>query len=66
MSQQASCHTHRQNEPTTADAQAPTPNEKKKATVIGLYGVPGAVKTYLLNRLKQELGYEQFAFYEGS
>jgi uracil phosphoribosyltransferase/phosphoserine phosphatase/adenylate kinase len=38
----------------------------KKAVVIGLYGVPGSGKTYLLDQLKQELGEEDFAFYEGS
>ncbi len=37
-----------------------------KAVVVGLYGVPGSGKTFLLNQLKQELGQEQFAFYEGS
>lgn len=34
--------------------------------VVGLYGLPGCGKTYLLNQLKQELGQERFAFYEGS
>ncbi|OCK85219.1 hypothetical protein K432DRAFT_400421 [Lepidopterella palustris CBS 459.81] len=37
-----------------------------KAVVVGLYGVPGSGKTFLLNRLKRELGQEHFAFYEGS
>lgn len=37
-----------------------------KATVIGLYGVPGVGKTALAERLKNELGQEHFAFYEGS
>ena len=37
-----------------------------KAVIIGLYGVPGSGKTFLLNQLKQELGEEHFAFYEGS
>lgn len=34
--------------------------------VVGLYGVPGSGKTFLLNQLKQEVGREYFAFYEGS
>ncbi len=38
----------------------------EKAVVVGLYGVPGSGKTFLLNQLKQELGQKQFAFYEGS
>ena len=37
-----------------------------KAVVVGLYGVPGSGKTFLLDQLKQELGQECFAFYEGS
>ena len=37
-----------------------------KAVVVGLYGVPGSGKTFLLDQLKQELGQEYFAFYEGS
>ena len=37
-----------------------------KAVVIGLYGVPGSGKTFLLNQLKQKLGQTHFAFYEGS
>jgi AAA domain len=39
---------------------------KEKAIVVGLYGVPSSGKTFLLNLLKQELGQEHFAFYEGS
>ncbi|MCJ1458769.1 hypothetical protein MMC28_009143 [Mycoblastus sanguinarius] len=37
-----------------------------KAVVVGLYGLPGSGKTFLLNQLKQELGQTHFAFYEGS
>ena len=37
-----------------------------KPVVVGLYGVPGSGKTFLLNQLKQELGQMHFAFYEGS
>ncbi|KAJ7437917.1 uracil phosphoribosyltransferase-domain-containing protein [Mycena galericulata] len=39
-----------------------------KPTVIGLYGVPGCGKSYLLDQLKAdtELGQHDFAFYEGS
>ncbi|KAJ6466042.1 uracil phosphoribosyltransferase-domain-containing protein [Mycena vitilis] len=39
-----------------------------KPIVIGLYGVPGCGKSYLLDRLKAdtELGQHDFAFYEGS
>jgi uracil phosphoribosyltransferase/adenylate kinase/phosphoserine phosphatase len=38
----------------------------EKAVVIGLYGVPGSGKTFLLNQLKQKLGQEHFEFHEGS
>ena len=39
---------------------------KKNTAIVGIYGVPGSGKTYLLNQLKQELTEEHFAFYEGS
>ena len=39
---------------------------KDKAVVIGLYGVPGSGKTFLLNQLKLELRQEDFEFHEGS
>jgi uracil phosphoribosyltransferase/phosphoserine phosphatase/adenylate kinase len=42
-----------------------SPNNNK-AVVVGLYGVPGSGKTFLLDQLKEELGEEYFAFYEGS
>ena len=38
----------------------------KKAIVVGLYGIPGSGKTFLLEQLKVELGEEHFTFYEGS
>ncbi|EPE34264.1 PRTase-like protein [Glarea lozoyensis ATCC 20868] len=41
------------------------PNDNKPV-VVGLYGVPGSGKTFLLDQLKEELGTEHFAFYEGS
>ncbi|KAI0131546.1 uracil phosphoribosyltransferase-domain-containing protein [Daldinia grandis] len=37
-----------------------------KPVIIGLYGVPGCGKSYLLEELKLELGTEAFEFYEGS
>ncbi|MCJ1281499.1 hypothetical protein MMC26_000819 [Xylographa opegraphella] len=37
-----------------------------KPVVVGLYGIPGSGKTFLLNQLEQELGETHFAFYEGS
>ncbi|KAF2137765.1 uncharacterized protein K452DRAFT_291344 [Aplosporella prunicola CBS 121167] len=42
------------------------PTTEDRLVVVGLYGVPGSGKTFLLNQLKQELGSELFAFYEGS
>ncbi|MCJ1288711.1 hypothetical protein MMC34_000240 [Xylographa carneopallida] len=42
------------------------PASNHKPVVVGLYGVPGSGKTFLLNQLKQELGKTNFAFYEGS
>ncbi|KAL4812796.1 uracil phosphoribosyltransferase-domain-containing protein [Aspergillus spinulosporus] len=34
--------------------------------VIGLYGVPGCGKSYLMDQLKQELGETDFLYFEGS
>jgi adenylylsulfate kinase-like enzyme len=36
------------------------------AVVVGLYGIPGSGKTFLLSQLQQELEKEHFAFYDGS
>ncbi len=52
-----------QNHPTALESLSASNN---KAVVVGLYGVPGSGKTFLLHQLKQELGEEYFAFYEGS
>ena len=38
----------------------------KKAIVVGIYGIQGCGKTYLLNQLKQSLGEDHFSFYDGS
>ncbi|KAL6409771.1 hypothetical protein AUP68_06166 [Ilyonectria robusta] len=37
-----------------------------KPTVIGLYGISGSGKSFLLSRLREELGQVEFAFFEGS
>lgn len=37
-----------------------------RSLVIGLYGISGSGKSYLLDKLKQELGDDDFIFYEGS
>ncbi|MCJ1239942.1 hypothetical protein MMC14_007941 [Varicellaria rhodocarpa] len=39
---------------------------KKKVVIVGIYGVPGSGKTYMLDQLEQELGQDDFVFYEGS
>lgn len=41
-------------------------SSNSKPIVVGLYGLPGSGKTFLLQQLKQELGKEHFSFYEGS
>ncbi|MCJ1360183.1 MAG: hypothetical protein MMC33_010186 [Icmadophila ericetorum] len=41
-------------------------SKNQKPIVIGLYGVPGSGKTFLLGQLQQELGQENFTFYDGS
>jgi len=40
--------------------------DHEKPIVIGIYGVPGSGKTYLLNKLKGDLGEIDFILYEGS
>lgn len=54
--------------PTQATTYGSVPDEKVNAepTVIRLYGISGSGKTFLINNLKQELGHEDFKFYEGS
>ena len=42
------------------------PASDNKAIVVGLYGVPGCGKSYLLKQLEQEIGGKGFAFYDGS
>ncbi|KAH8814605.1 uracil phosphoribosyltransferase-domain-containing protein [Flagelloscypha sp. PMI_526] len=37
-----------------------------KPTVVGLYGLPGCGKTFLLEQLKTQLGERSFAYFEGS
>jgi len=51
------------NQSTTLESRSAS---NDKAIVVGIYGVPGSGKTFLLNQLKQELGQEHFKFYEGS
>ncbi|KAM0793851.1 uracil phosphoribosyltransferase-domain-containing protein [Usnea florida] len=43
-----------------------TNTKYRKAVVVGLYGIPGCGKTYLLNQLEQNLGQQDFAYYDGS
>ena len=54
---------HQLNESTVLARQSAS---NKKAIVVGLYGIPGSGKTFLLEQLKTELGQEHFTFYEGS
>jgi uracil phosphoribosyltransferase/phosphoserine phosphatase/adenylate kinase len=48
--------------------QSPSNSESNLATptVIGIYGIPGSGKTFLLEQLKQDLLPTSFHFYEGS
>ncbi|CAZ84860.1 unnamed protein product [Tuber melanosporum] len=43
-----------------------TRESRSTSKVVGIYGVPGSGKTFLLDQLKQELGQDHFEFYEGS
>lgn len=40
--------------------------QRHKPVIVGLYGIPGSGKSFLLNVLKQGLSKEEFNFYEGS
>ncbi|KAF4500717.1 PRTase [Fusarium agapanthi] len=40
--------------------------DQGKPTVIGIYGIPGSGKSFILQYLRKDLGEEQFAFFEGS
>ncbi|PGG99610.1 hypothetical protein AJ79_08470 [Helicocarpus griseus UAMH5409] len=53
-------------EPQHAPNSTGNSTKPEKPVVVGLYGVPGAGKTFLLNQLKDKLGEEHFAFYDGS
>lgn len=50
----------------TIDSRMHTSTTSTKPKVIGIYGVPGAGKTFLYNQLKRELGETDFYFFEGS
>ena len=52
--------------PTQPDAAETSSSRHQKAKVVGLYGVPGSGKTFLLKQLEEELEGTHFAFYEGS
>lgn len=43
-----------------------TPKVEHAPVIIGIYGLPGCGKTFLLNQLKDELSTEGFSFYDGS
>ncbi|KAF3158432.1 hypothetical protein TWF106_002603 [Orbilia oligospora] len=40
--------------------------ENGNPTIIGIYGIPGSGKSFLLKQLERELGCQDFEFYEGS
>jgi uracil phosphoribosyltransferase/phosphoserine phosphatase/adenylate kinase len=54
---------HQLNESTALARQTAS---NQKAIVVGLYGIPGSGKTFLLEQVKAELGEEHFKFYDGS
>ncbi|KAI1143168.1 uracil phosphoribosyltransferase-domain-containing protein [Hypoxylon sp. FL0543] len=53
------------NDATAVSTEAPASN-KKKPIVIGVYGLPGSGKSFLLEELKYGYRHEQYGFYEGS
>lgn len=45
---------------------SPDVQNSQEPIVIGLYGISGSGKSFLLQRLQQELGQTEFTFFEGS
>ncbi|KAI0401088.1 uracil phosphoribosyltransferase-domain-containing protein [Xylaria palmicola] len=41
-------------------------SSKSPPVIVGIYGIPGSGKTYLLHQLAKELGRDEFSLYEGS
>ncbi|KAI0834058.1 uracil phosphoribosyltransferase-domain-containing protein [Hypoxylon sp. FL0890] len=52
--------------PTPPSAVGASTSSKKKPVVIGIYGLPGSGKSFLLDELKYSYRHEQYGFYEGS
>ncbi|KAF5309273.1 hypothetical protein D9758_019067 [Tetrapyrgos nigripes] len=44
----------------------PSTTTPTKPTIVGIYGVPGCGKSFLLHQLKTDLGEDHFASYDGS
>ena len=45
---------------------SPVSTTCSKPVIIGLYGLPGSGKSFLLNTLKRGLDHDEFSFYDGS
>ncbi|KAG8416832.1 hypothetical protein J3459_013619 [Metarhizium acridum] len=52
-------------QPLTSEPRPKLPADKKPA-VIGLYGLPGSGKSFLLKELRKHLNHCEYEFYEGS
>lgn len=52
--------------PTQIIGAKPLSVPDNKPVVVGIYGIPGSGKTFLLNLLKEKLGNSAYEFYEGS
>lgn len=55
-----------QGHPLPAATPLPGHNIHKKPNIVGIYGIQGCGKTTLIERLKQQLPVEDFAFFDGS
>jgi ABC-type phosphonate transport system ATPase subunit len=51
---------------TEANTDPSTSLQSSKPRVVGIYGVSGSGKTYLLKYLEKNLGIHQFQYYDGS
>ena len=51
---------------TTDQSSASALQERRRQKVIGIYGISGAGKSFLMYQLRTKLGHDNFKYFEGS